>query len=309
MPRYIGATPAYKVVSYSTTGSPTVTTSGSKIELAYLGFAGIGTFIPLIAVILGMSFLREVLCSSGTNASTKAYGVVPGTISALLIGAGGGGASGSSTQVGGGGGAGDNILSDFNVVLGATYTITPGVGGIKSTTPQAGGYSSIKFPDGSYIYAMGGGRGIAGDGANGGGGCNTTITNRSTGGIGIGLNYAGLVPANGGSGAATTNAGGGGGAGGTGSNGSSTTGGAGGGGVSITGYIGSALNVCAGGGGGGTVTGGAGGTVSSTTIGGVGAASSATAGSPTAYTGSGGGGAGLNGTGSAGADGAIYLYL
>ena len=306
MPRYIGATPAYKVVSYSTTGSPTVTTSGSKIELAYLGYAGSGTFIPLIAVILGMSFLREVLCSS---ASTKTYGVVPGTISALLIGAGGGGASGSSTQVGGGGGAGDNILSDFNVVLGGTYTITPGSGGATGTTPKAGGYSSMEFPDGSYIYAVGGGRGIAGDGANGGGGCNTSITNRSTGGIGIGLNYAGGTPFNGGNGVLTTNAGGGGGAATSGSNGSSTTGGAGAQGLSVSGYIGSALKICAGGGGGGTVTGGAGGTVSSTTIGGVGAASSATAGSPTAYTGSGGGGAGLNGTGSAGADGAIYLYL
>ena len=303
MARYIGAVPFLKITSYSTTGSPTVSVSGNTTQLKYTAS---GSFSPNTASLQGIATLRDY---HAIDDSTNITYFSPVVLQAKLVGGGGAGGSGSSSQIGGGGGGGAFLSTEMALQLKAKLVITVGAGGITGTTPTCGGATFISplFATSSIFYAVavGGGAGRGDVGANGGGGLNSTITNRSAGGAAL----VGVLPSittgfAGGSGASSANsAGGGGGMASNGGAGSTTTGGVGGTGMVTTDFLSNSITVGAGGGGGGTLTGGAGGS----SVGGAGGTSSAAAGAATANTGSGGGGAGINQAGTNGAAGVAYL--
>ena len=258
----------------STTGSPTITTSGG-FTIYY--FTGSGT------IVLGKA----------------------GTVDSILcIGAGAGGGG----YVGGGGGAGGYFpLSDAYLPSG-TNTVTVGAGGAGSisTTVLGNGGSSRVGPysgvgggaggpiyDGITHFAINGGSG-------GGGGGNKTPANPGA--------SAELSQGNaGGSGAASGvfGAGGGGGAGAVGANTTTTTGAAGGAGTASS-ITGSSVTRAGGGGGGGSAAGGAGGAGG----GGAGATTTpGTAGSVNTGGGGGGGGNNSNAVGGAGGSGAVLIRV
>jgi len=225
-----------------------------------------------------------------------------------LIRAWGAGGSGGKNQGGGGGGGGYSERYILTSLLGATETVTIGVGGPAKTT-NGTGTAGTNSTFGSWLTGYGGGAGdgTGGNGTGGGGG----------GAMGAGANGAGSTTGNGGQPItattdALTNTGNGGGNGGfgNGSNGGNSFnggGGGGGGGNSTGGTGGNSFN--GGGGGGGFRPGStnAGGT--SVNGGAGGASNAATSGVDGSAPGGGGGATGSAGAQSgAGARGEIHVY-
>jgi hypothetical protein len=123
----------------------------------------IGTNLQVSALVPNM----QVFTTNGTF-------VVPGDVTRIKVelwGGGGGGGKGSSSWNGGGGGAGGYAFNVLNVVPGADYPVTVGIGGTNSV---AGNFSSFS----NLVSATGGGAGTnAASNANGGGGIGGTTTN------------------------------------------------------------------------------------------------------------------------------------
>ena len=261
----------------STTGSPTITTSGGFTIYAFTG--------------------------SGSITLSKA-----GLCTVLILG---GGAGGGAYFASGGGAGGHLPITDAFLASGSN-TVTVGAGGAGGTTSGVG-YGGLASILGSY-YALGGGGGASTyDGTNAskekgqpggsGGGGASNFTPGFAGGAGTsGQGSAG------GTGTTTTDGAGGGGAGGVGANGGA--GGLGVGGAGLANSItGSSVTRGGGGGGGSSATAAAGGS------GGGGAGSAANPGTGTAggvNLGGGGGGGGNTGTtgvGGAGGSGIVIVRV
>ena len=282
--------------SGTTSGNPTITTSGSETILKYLAS---GSYVH----------------NPSTAAGKMNYMVLAGGASGASNG-GGGGAGGlrSSWYASGGGAVGETPIT----LSSGTYTITIGAGGalVDNTTsyqdPGNDG-SATTISGNATVNTVGGG----------GGGSNNTNAGR-TGGSGGGAGASPGTPYNGGSGTAGegfdggragavghpyTGAGGGG-TGAVGGDNSGSAPGAGGAGASIT-ITGTGVNYGGGGGGTGgtgvgyTGPGGAGGTGG----GGAGGAYNGNGVSGTANTGGGGGGSGDGGSFTSGAGGSGLVIL
>jgi len=133
------------------------------------------------------------------SAGTFSY-VVPAGVTKIMVecwGAGGGGAGTNFGNAGGGGGGGYG-KQIFNVVAGASYSVTVGAGGLAGLPGQSGsvgGTSSV----GTLISATGGGGGNGFNGIGGVGGTSTASINVSgePGRYGLantGIAYGGAAP-------------------------------------------------------------------------------------------------------------------
>jgi len=257
----------------STTGSPSITTSGGRTIYAFSG--------------------------SGTIVLAKA-----GLCYVLAVGGGGGGGQ----RNGGGGAAGGFNYQTAAYLPSGTNTVTIGAGGAAGTsTPTPGGSGAVSGIGNVVVAAGGGGGGSitqpGGNGGSGGGGGGAGATAAGNG-------YA-AQGNNGGAGTAASTAqggGGGGGSAGAGVAGTSSTGGNGGAATSNS-ITGSALSYSGGGGGGSTGgTAGTGGTNA-----GSGTTNNTTAASGTINTGGGGGGGGFasgaGGVGGAGGSGIVIVSV
>ena len=215
----------------------------------------------------------------------------------------GGGSGAGNRGIGGGGGAGGLLQGLLPIILGSSYTVTIGAGGVDSGSANGGVGGNSAF---GAIGASGGGTGGEASasasgypGGSGGGGGNSTVGR--PGGSGVfgqgnygGTGYAGGSPYGGG---------GGGGAGTVGLN-ATSAGGGGNGGAGIASAISGIVVAYAGGGGGaalGTVQGTGG-------VGGGGAGSSGSA-APTAGSANTGGGGGADGRQTQGGNGGSGIVI
>ena len=264
----------------STTGSPTIATSGG---FTYYGFTVDGS------ITVDVAGLCDIL---------------------VIAGGGGGGTNGAADQSGGGGGAGGVLFASNYFLSSGTHTIVVGDGGAGSALGYGtrGEDSTI-----AQLYAMGGGNGGKQDsntsGGSGGGSGSQNVSGSNALGYGLtgqGNNSGGTVQ--------NLSSGGGGGAGGVGGDGVGTTGGAGGAGTSTysdwgialsLGELSGGLRYFAGGGGAGGDSGGGAAGIGG---GGAGATGGATGGDGTDYTGGGGGGAENQASG-AGGSGVVIVRV
>ena len=216
----------------STTGSPSITTSGIYTIYSFTG--------------------------SGTIVTGKA-----GLCDLVVQGAGGGGSYNLATAGGAGGAGGNNELSGSAYLTAATHTITVGAGGVTSGNQSAGTNGATSRCSGYFAGGGGGGSaeatgraaGTGSQGFNGGTGAVSGAGGGGGGASAVGANAAGNVGGAGGAGVASSitgssvTRGGGGGGCGTGSTGGA--GGAGGGGAGGNASAGTNGSVNTGGGGGG----------------------------------------------------------
>jgi hypothetical protein len=234
----------------STTGSPTITTSGGRTIYA---FSGSGT------IVLGKAGLCDLLVVGGGGAATRgaggAGGMLPltsaylqaGTLT-VTVGAGGTIASGYAVR------GLDSRLDSFYAIGGGNGTrIDAGFIGQSGGSGAGGYYNSASAAGGTGTGGQGnnGGAATGGNAAGGGGGASAVGASVSANAGGAG----GAGSANSITGSSVTYAGGGGGYGFT----TAGAGGAGGGGAGTTGANGTAGSVNTGGGAGGGTTGSAGG--------------------------------------------------
>jgi len=143
-----------------------------NVVLSLIGIlqAGANTALFPIGTNLQVSALVPNIQVFTTNGTFTVPELVT-RIKVELWGGGGGGGKGSSLYNGGGGGAGGYAFNVLNVVPGANYPVTVGIGG---TNGVAGTFSSFS----NLVSATGGGAGTnALSNANGGGGIGGTTTN------------------------------------------------------------------------------------------------------------------------------------
>ena len=144
-----------------------------NVVLSLIGILQQGANTALFPV--GTNLQVSALVPNMQVFTTNGIFSVPTNVTRIKVelwgGGGGGGKGNNSSYNGGGGGAGGYAFNVLNVVPGADYPVTVGIGGTNSV---AGNFSSFS----NLVSATGGGAGTnAASNANGGGGIGGTTTN------------------------------------------------------------------------------------------------------------------------------------
>ena len=145
----------------------------NDVNISLIGIVTAGANTVLFP--LGVNIQVSALVPNMQVFTTNGIFSVPTNVTRIKVelwgGGGGGGKANNSSYNGGGGGAGGYAFNVLNVVPGANYPVTVGIGG---TNGVAGTFSSFS----NLVSATGGGAGTnAASNANGGGGIGGTTTN------------------------------------------------------------------------------------------------------------------------------------
>jgi hypothetical protein len=183
-------------ISATGTGITYSVTSGSlPTGLSLNSSSGAITGTPTVA----NTFNFTITATNTYNQTTpRAFSIAVANVIPISYFTIAGGGSGGTGYYGGGGGAGGYVESTTNMLLGVTYTITVGTGGVGTTTQTNrggnGGNSSISGSGFTTITAIGGGGGGSRNadtangnaiGANGGSGGGSAYPPTSVGGRGV----------------------------------------------------------------------------------------------------------------------------